>query len=74
MRRLSGRWICTGPTASTSTTSAGHPPKVAGRVRHRRRARCTSATDDQPETIRARLEKQLPPMYEVVDYYADAAC
>jgi adenylate kinase len=27
--------------------------------------------DDQPATIRARLEQQLPPMFEVVDYYAD---
>ena len=27
--------------------------------------------DDKPETIRARLEKQLPPMFEVIDYYTD---
>jgi adenylate kinase len=25
--------------------------------------------DDKPETIRARLARQLPPMYEVVDHY-----
>jgi adenylate kinase len=27
--------------------------------------------DDKPATIEARLEQQLPPMYEVVDYYKD---
>jgi adenylate kinase len=27
--------------------------------------------DDKPATIEARLEQQLPPMYEVVDYYSD---
>ena len=28
--------------------------------------------DDEPATIRRRLERQLPPMYEVIDHYADA--
>ena len=27
--------------------------------------------DDKPETVRARLAQQLPPMFEVVDYYRD---
>ena len=27
--------------------------------------------DDKPATIRARLEQQLPPMFEVVDYYCE---
>lgn len=27
--------------------------------------------DDKPATIRARLEQQLPPMFEVIDYYTD---
>ena len=47
-----------------------HPPKVAGHCDYRRRralpARRRQARDDP-----ARLEKQLPPMFEVVDYYAD---
>lgn len=28
--------------------------------------------DDQPETLRKRLERQLAPMYEVIDHYADS--
>ncbi len=69
LRRLSGRWIC-----SKSEKHVYHefsrPPKVAGR--------CDldgeplyQREDDRPETVRARLDKQLPPMYEVVDYYTE---
>jgi adenylate kinase len=28
--------------------------------------------DDRPDTIRTRLELQLPPMYEVVDHYSES--
>ena len=27
--------------------------------------------DDRPATVRARLERQLPPMYDVVDHYTE---
>ncbi|MFI5293339.1 MAG: adenylate kinase, partial [Candidatus Limnocylindrales bacterium] len=27
--------------------------------------------DDKPATVRQRLERQLPPMYEVIDHYTD---
>ena len=47
-----------------------HPPKSAGRCDHDG-AELYQREDDRPETIKARLEKQLPPMFEVVDYYAD---
>lgn len=69
LRRLSGRWICT--EASDHVYHAiGRPPKVAGQC-DVEGARLYQRDDDKPETIDARLELQLPPMYEVVDYYAD---
>ena len=54
------------PTSTTSIAAA----RAARHVRHRRHA-ARAARDDQPETISARLERQLPPMYEVVDHYAE---
>lgn len=69
VHRLSGRWIC-----SVSPTHVYHdvarPPKVAG-VCDIDGAALTQRDDDKPETIRARLHKQLPPMFEVVDYYSE---
>ncbi len=69
VRRLSGRWLC-----SESSDHVYHeterPPRVAGRC-DIDDAPLYQRDDDKPETIAARLEKQLPPMYEVVDYYAD---
>ena len=43
---------------------------MAGRCDHDG-AELYQREDDRPETVKARLEKQLPPMFEVVDYYAD---
>jgi adenylate kinase len=69
IRRLSGRWVC-----SKSPDHVYHliakPPKVAGKC-DIDGAPLVQRDDDKPETIRARLEQQLPPMYEVVDYYAE---
>jgi adenylate kinase len=69
LRRLSGRWIC-----SQSQDHVYHeiarPPKVAGKC-DIDGAPLFQRDDDKPATIQARLEKQLPPMYEVVDYYTD---
>lgn len=69
VHRLSGRWIC-----SASPTHVYHevtrPPKVAG-VCDIDGAALIQRDDDKPETIRARLQKQLPPMFEVVDYYSE---
>jgi adenylate kinase len=69
-RRLSGRWICRESEEHVYHERA-RPPKVAGRC-DIDGAELYQRKDDEPETIRARLDKQLPPMYEVVDYYADA--
>ena len=69
VRRLSGRWVC-----SLSPDHVYHaiarPPKVAGKC-DIDGAPLVQREDDKPSTIRARLAAQLPPMYEVVDYYAD---
>ena len=69
VRRLSGRWLCRANSAHMYQAQT-HPPKVAGRCDYDG-AELYQRQDDKPETIKARLEKQLPPMFEVVDYYAD---
>ena len=59
------------PTTSMSITSTARPPLREGicdvcgvELYHR--------DDDSAETVKARLDAQLPPMYEVIDHYADA--
>lgn len=69
IRRLSGRWLCS-ITPDHVYHSVAKPPKVAGKC-DVDGAPLVQRDDDKPETIRARLEQQLPPMYEVVDYYAE---
>jgi adenylate kinase len=69
MRRLSGRWICTA-TPDHVYHAVARPPKVEG-VCDVDGAPLFQRDDDKPATIAARLEGQLPPMYEVVDYYTD---
>ncbi len=69
LRRLSGRWIC---TASPDHVyhSIARPPRVEG-VCDIDGAPLYQRDDDKPATIEVRLAGQLPPMYEVVDYYTD---
>ncbi len=69
VRRLSGRWICSTAPEHVYHTIA-RPPKVTGQCDFDG-ATLVQRDDDKPETIRARLEQQLPPMYEVVDYYKE---
>ena len=69
LRRLSGRWICT-VSADHVYHVVARPPKVEG-VCDIDGAPLYQRDDDKPATIEARLEGQLPPMYEVVDYYTD---
>ena len=69
LRRLSGRWICT-VAPDHVYHAVARPPKVAG-VCDIDGAPLYQRDDDKPQTIAARLERQLPPMYEVVDYYTD---
>jgi len=69
LNRLAGRWICS-VAADHVYHAVGRPPAVAGRC-DIEDAPLYQRDDDKPETVAARLELQLPPMYEVVDYYAD---
>jgi adenylate kinase len=69
LRRLSGRWICTVAPDHVYHASA-RPPQVEG-VCDIDGAPLYQRDDDKPKTVEARLEQQLPPMYEVVDYYAE---
>jgi len=69
IRRLSGRWLCS-EASDHVYHEAARPPKVAGKC-DIDGAALYQREDDQPETIRARLEQQVPPMFEVIDYYAD---
>ena len=69
VRRLSGRWLCRQSDVHVYQAQT-HPPKMAGRCDYDG-AELYQRADDMPEVVAARLEKQLPPMFEVVDYYAD---
>jgi len=65
LRRLSGRWICRaeGHTYHTFERPPAHPGEcdIDGSELYQR-------DDDRPATVRQRLERQLPPMYEVIDH------
>lgn len=69
IRRLSGRWLCS-TTPDHVYHAISRPPKIPGKC-DIDGAPLIQRDDDKPETIKARLEMQLPPMYEVVDYYAE---
>jgi adenylate kinase len=69
IRRVAGRWVC--PQCGTPYHEDTDPPRVAGRC-DRDGTALTQRDDDRPEVVRARLEKQVPPMLEVVDHYERA--
>ncbi|CAN5819252.1 adenylate kinase [soil metagenome] len=69
LRRLSGRWLCSA-AADHVYHAVTRPPKVAGKC-DIDGAPLFQRDDDKPETISARLEQQLAPMFEVVDHYSD---
>jgi adenylate kinase len=69
LRRLSGRWVCQASDEHVYHELTMPPQRegecdIDGSPLYQR-------PDDQPETVRARLDKQLPPMFEVVDHYAE---
>ena len=68
MRRLSGRWLCRAEDHVYHEVT--NPPARPG-VCDIDGSELYQRPDDQPQTIRARLDKQLPPMYEVVDHYCE---
>lgn len=69
IRRLSGRWLCS-KSQDHVYHEITHPPKVKGKC-DIDGSPLYQRDDDKPDTIRARLAQQLPPMYEVIDYYTD---
>jgi adenylate kinase len=69
IRRVAGRWIC--PTCGTTYHEDTNPPQVTGTC-DRDGSQLGQRDDDRPEVVRARLEKQVPPMLEVIDHYERA--
>jgi adenylate kinase len=69
VRRLAGRRLCTGPDHHVYHVES-HPPRTEG-ICDIDGFPLEQRPDDRPETVQARLEKQLPPMFEVIDHYAD---
>jgi adenylate kinase len=69
IRRVAGRWIC--PTCATPYHADDDPPKVSGQCDNDGSA-LKQRDDDRPEVVRARLERQVPPMLEVVEHYERA--
>lgn len=64
--RVAGRRVC--PNCGTTYHVAGDPPRLAGRC-DKDGAELVQRDDDRPEVVRARLEKQVIPMLEVLDHY-----
>jgi adenylate kinase len=67
--RVSGRSVC--PTCGTVYHDQTDPPRVPG-VCDRDGTALARRDDDRPEVVRARLDKQVPPMLEVVEHYRRA--
>ena len=64
--RVAGRRVC--PECGTPYHVDSDPPRIAGHC-DKDGAALQQRDDDRPEVVRARLEKQIRPMLEVLDYY-----
>ena len=69
VQRLAGRRVCTGAQQHVYNITT-RPPRTPG-VCDIDGTPLEQRPDDRPETISDRLARQLPPMYEVVDHYAE---
>lgn len=69
LERLTGRRICSKDDQHVYHVT-GMPPQQEG-ICDIDGAELCQRVDDRPETVQGRLDKQLPPMFEVIDYYAD---
>ncbi len=69
VQRLAGRRVCTGSQQHVYNLST-RPPRTPG-ICDIDGTPLEQRPDDRPETISARLARQLPPMYEVVDHYTE---
>jgi adenylate kinase len=67
--RVSGRSVC--PKCGTVYHDVTDPPRVPG-ICDRDGTPLVRRDDDRPEVVRARLDKQVPPMLEVVEHYRQA--
>jgi adenylate kinase len=68
LRRLSGRWLCR--AEGHSYHAVDHPPTRSG-ICDIDVSELYQRDDDRPATVRARLKRQLAPMYDVVDHYME---
>jgi adenylate kinase len=69
VERVSRRWVC--PTCGTPYHAQTDPPRRPG-ICDKDGATLRQRDDDRPEVVRARLEKQVPPMLEVIEHYRRA--
>lgn len=69
VERVAGRSTC--PTCGTTYHDIFDPPHQADTC-DRDGSRLQRREDDRPDVVRARLEKQVPPMLEVVEHYRAA--
>jgi adenylate kinase len=69
VKRVSGRWVC--PTCGTPYHSETDPPRQPGTC-DKDGAPLRQRDDDRPDVVRARLDKQVPPMLEVIEHYREA--
>jgi adenylate kinase len=66
VERVAGRWVC--PQCGTPYHATDDPPSQTGMCDKDGTA-LIQRDDDKPAVFRARLREQLPPMYDVADYY-----
>jgi adenylate kinase len=66
IRRVAGRFQC--PTCGTTYHASHDRPRVEGTCDNDGTP-LVQRDDDRPEVVRARLEKQVPPMLAVIDHY-----
>jgi adenylate kinase len=69
LARLTGRWLC--EAAGHTYHETAYPPRVAG-VCDICGSRLIQRDDDKPDVVRARLEKQLGALADVVAHYRAA--
>jgi len=69
VKRVAGRWTC--PQCGTPYHESTDPPRVPG-ICDRDGTALRQRDDDRPEVVRARLDRQVPPMLDVVDHYERA--
>jgi len=69
VQRVAGRSVC--PICGTPYHDITDPPRVPG-ICDKDGTPLVRRDDDRAEVVRARLEKQVPPMLEVVEHYRAA--